>query len=82
MGNYYNGYAWKQREAILHERRRLEKMGALDSFETEGETLSFAEFCRSVQCKRAETPDRQLPAFIANGNETLLKLAGVRDRRT
>lgn len=30
MGNFYNGYSWKEREAILHEQKRLEKKGDIE----------------------------------------------------
>lgn len=30
MGNPYNGYSWKEREAILHAAKRLEKQGDLE----------------------------------------------------
>ena len=30
MGNFYNGYSWKEREAILHEQKRLEKQGNIE----------------------------------------------------
>lgn len=31
MGNFYNGYSWKEREAILREHKRLEKQGDVEA---------------------------------------------------
>lgn len=45
--------------------------------ETEGKSQTFEEFCRSIEERLLNTDEKLLPFFIANGRNTLLKLAGV-----
>ena len=45
--------------------------------ETEGKTLTFAEFCSDIGAMNLKANEETLPAFIANGRMTCLQAAGV-----